>query len=210
MYGNGIAMFNMSAGINTTPSYSQVAISGGSGGGLGSGFFSDNYVASTRPDATSDANYVYDNIRASSGTTSTGYFETNMTAMGTAPSLPLAVGSSSNSGNYLISAWYNPLATPRDIYYKVTGMPLSFRSTGVNEVSGNGNIKLYPNPADNAITVEGIKEANYNVIDMAGRTMLTGWANGTTSISISSLAAGNYVLQLNEAGTVSARRFTKQ
>jgi hypothetical protein len=76
---------------------------------------------------------------------------------------------------------------------------LSLDFTGLQELENSFTIS--PNPASNQLNVlspSGINE-NYFLLDAQGRKVLTGKLTGTTtSIDISKLAAGNYLVQVGE------------
>jgi hypothetical protein len=74
------------------------------------------------------------------------------------------------------------------------------------------DLQLYPNPANNAITVVNIKAGNLlTVFDMHGRSVLTKRAANTQeNIQVNHLAAGIYVMQITDNdGSKRAIRFTK-
>jgi hypothetical protein len=79
---------------------------------------------------------------------------------------------------------------------------LSLDFTGLQELESSFTIS--PNPAKDQLNVfspSGINE-NYFLLDAQGRKVLTGKLTGTTtSIDISKLAAGNYLVQVGEKQT---------
>lgn len=84
-------------------------------------------------------------------------------------------------------------------------------SNGVTEYThGNGHLLAYPNPTSGALNVqlEGdvvLEGARYAVYDMMGRTMMTGSLNGElTSLNVSSLSDGMYILQVINGGQILA------
>ena len=72
--------------------------------------------------------------------------------------------------------------------------------TGLTQL-GQDSFQVFPNPAKdqlNVLSLSGISE-NYFLLDGQGRKVLAGKLTGTTtSIDISKLAAGNYLLQIGE------------
>lgn len=71
-------------------------------------------------------------------------------------------------------------------------------TTGIETttLSGNNNIKIYPNPTSNNITIEDIQPATtIQLFDVTGRLVATTTAqHSTTTISTYTLAAGTYIL----------------
>ena len=58
--------------------------------------------------------------------------------------------------------------------------------------------KIYPNPASEVISLDGITEpTKYKIIDSEGRIVLNGMLNEENKISINQLSTGLYYLQLN-------------
>jgi len=72
--------------------------------------------------------------------------------------------------------------------------------TGLTQL-GQDSFQVFPNPATdqlNVLSPSGIGE-NYFLLDAQGRKVLAGKLTGTTtSIDISKLAAGNYLVQVGE------------
>lgn len=78
----------------------------------------------------------------------------------------------------------------------------------------NQTFVLYPNPADNQITVtlpEGLTDNHYQITDLAGKVVSAGvLKGGSMTISVKELTTGVYHLELNgEAGKLK-RAFTKK
>ncbi len=94
------------------------------------------------------------------------------------------------------------------VYYKkgeVTwGDPLLITST--NKVLDNASVKLYPNPAQEQFTIQtqGLSAAcSYCIFDMQGRTIQQGMiSNAQTSLSISDVEAGMYVVKVYQSNAV--------
>ena len=66
---------------------------------------------------------------------------------------------------------------------------------------GNGDLQVYPNPADVLITIEtdGSENARFTLSDISGRTCLNGRLTGaSTPVSLEALPAGVYVLRFSE------------
>ena len=72
--------------------------------------------------------------------------------------------------------------------------------TGIAEHLQNSSIVIYPNPANDFITVSNYKYANtsYSLFDGLGRIVLSGnFTAENTNINIGSLAPGMYILTIN-------------
>lgn len=93
--------------------------------------------------------------------------------------------------------------TKSDIYWVSTSIIEDLRAlafpTSVNE-SESTQIRVFPNPASQTIQIKGIdmqlREANYQLIDLTGKTIKQGKLNAET-IDISALPKGIYMLSLN-------------
>ena len=81
----------------------------------------------------------------------------------------------------------------------IVALYLSLDFTGLQELENSFTIS--PNPAKdqlNVLSPSGISE-NYFLLDGLGRTVLRGKLTGTTTtIDISKLATGNYLVQIGE------------
>ena len=74
------------------------------------------------------------------------------------------------------------------------------------------DIKIYPNPTTDNITVnvDGEVHLNYTLYDAAGRKLKDGkLQNGETAINMSDYAAGSYVLKVIGNGSENGYRITK-
>lgn len=76
---------------------------------------------------------------------------------------------------------------------------------GVNEAESNFNI--YPNPADDAIYINGGNaEFNYSIYNSIGQQVTCGSAKGSQRIDISSLAKGLYIVKIYNNGNMTTRK----
>ena len=71
---------------------------------------------------------------------------------------------------------------------------------GISDLSLR-SIKIYPNPAHNLLTVENpeFEELSLQIIDMTGKIVFLSHINSSTSIDISYIKQGIYLLQLNSS-----------
>ena len=103
-----------------------------------------------------------------------------------------------------IYAWAFYDGSNDNVDYKLTNATYSFKEAP----SGTATInvfehgwQVFPNPATNELTVNSAAGVNadmkYQVMDMAGRTALTGSIQGRSQqIDVSMLAAGTYILKM--------------
>lgn len=70
-------------------------------------------------------------------------------------------------------------------------------NVGIEDLTST-NIHVYPNPATNNITIDGI-EANtkYTLSDLSGKIILKGLVNNQANIDVTSLSNGTYLLNIN-------------
>jgi hypothetical protein len=78
----------------------------------------------------------------------------------------------------------------------------------------NNTIKLFPNPANDMITIsfDGEFEDNYSIINTLGQTVAIGKEMTNEKqirISVSNLTTGNYILQMQINGIVEKIKFVK-
>ncbi|MFT4061140.1 MAG: T9SS type A sorting domain-containing protein [Edaphocola sp.] len=94
----------------------------------------------------------------------------------------------------------SPCADPDSAVSNVVTMTVG--TTGINNADKPGNFKLYPNPATEKISVEGLRKGDqWAVYDMLGHKLLQGEAtsDATQYIDLSGHAAGIYWLSFTTA-----------
>ena len=72
--------------------------------------------------------------------------------------------------------------------------------TGINDIK-NANIKIYPNPTNNIINIEGLNKNENNTIlifDVQGKLVITKTINEKGTIDLSELNKGVYVIKIGE------------
>ncbi len=96
------------------------------------------------------------------------------------------------------------------IWFKLTGEYVG----GVNDINSDAadNVALYPNPVVNDFTVQGNAIADVKVYSIAGALVLAADGNGDDLLSIdaSKLASGHYIVMVNTADGMVAKRMIKQ
>jgi hypothetical protein len=80
---------------------------------------------------------------------------------------------------------------------------------GIDEAS-SVSINVYPNPFTEAVTVSGLENAVYTIVDNSGKVVLNGNINGTEVISTSSLSSGMYTLSVSNNNAIEKRQIVKQ
>ncbi len=93
--------------------------------------------------------------------------------------------------------------------YFVYRVSLLTTPTGVQEVSGAGNVKIYPNPSTNLITVESTGKGVLTITATDGKVVYRTETNGKQIIDISTFAAGIYSLLLQSGNSIETKRLIK-
>ncbi len=110
----------------------------------------------------------------------------------------------SNSGQF-----YGPTFSQLDYYLNVTNAgDGSHNTVGIDEVA-NVQFSVYPNPATEYLTIESSEALReVNVIDVAGRTVMS--LGATQTINVSGLASGVYMLRVVSDNGVGMQKFVKE
>ncbi|WP_336962114.1 zinc-dependent metalloprotease [Chryseobacterium contaminans] len=70
-------------------------------------------------------------------------------------------------------------------------------STAENQLAGSTEIKLYPNPVKDILTLSNTRSERFKIYDMSGKLVMDGsLQNGT--MNVSNLIKGNYVIQIEK------------
>ncbi|MFM2387976.1 MAG: hypothetical protein RL660_2733, partial [Bacteroidota bacterium] len=90
----------------------------------------------------------------------------------------------------------------------------SFVPAGLADEFGNPIFKVYPNPAENMVTIEGdLTGSTISVINAMGQAVATpviAKSNGSATLNTEALSAGIYMANINKGGTISVVRFVKK
>lgn len=79
-------------------------------------------------------------------------------------------------------------------------------STDVNDMTAS-NVAIYPNPANNVVTVENAENAQITIVNMVGQVVASQVANSNReSINISDLSNGTYVIRIENGNEVSTQK----
>jgi len=105
---------------------------------------------------------------------------------------------------------FNPGAGWPFAYVFIDDVSLS-TSVGVYEESNNALINIYPNPATDNITIETAEKASIEILNIAGQIIKTiNTAVKQTSIDVSDLASGVYIIKAKTEKGVAVRKFVKE
>ena len=85
-------------------------------------------------------------------------------------------------------------------------------TTRVTTLQSAPGVRVYPNPANEQVTIEGAPAGPIAVMDLQGRTILASSTNGAARVQldIASLAPGSYLLRASNGTGAMLGRFTKE
>ncbi|WP_118952825.1 T9SS type A sorting domain-containing protein [Taibaiella helva] len=128
----------------------------------------------------------------------------------TATKVPIAISSSSNSGNFMFTAWWDGTGA---IWSKLKPGVMGYKpgTTGIDEIAGDAGLKLYPNPTTGVLTLEGAGKADYRIVNLAGSTVAAGHVNGKASeLNVAALVPGIYYINLSNGSHKQHLEFVMQ
>lgn len=80
-----------------------------------------------------------------------------------------------------------------------------------NENSDLNKVIIYPNPFENFITVEGIANAKFNLVNAVGQTLISGNSiSNSLTLDVSSLASGIYFISIENGNTLNTHKIIKK
>jgi len=115
---------------------------------------------------------------------------------------------SDNSGAHL--AWANTLNGEQDVYYSHI---VPYISTGVNEVSQNSRITIYPNPAGKTLTIAGMMtDSRVEIYSLLGEKIQSVTGLGEScEIDLSDQPAGIYFLKIvDRNGNTAVKKIVRE
>ncbi len=122
-----------------------------------------------------------------------------------------------NAGNTFMSLIQNPSADR--VGRKITGT-IACATTGIQNLSLQNNLSIFPNPANNKImisfTAESVSEIQYEIVDISGRLILkesetpAQSSQITKEIDIKAIESGSYILYLSQNGYRKGYKIIKQ
>jgi hypothetical protein len=147
----------------------------------------------------------------------TNHFIVNMNPLAPAPSFynladaskSFALSTCSNTGDYLLSAWYDGqddgTGAGGNIWMKLSpnATTMQFKPTIIGSIKKT-ELKLYPNPATSYICIS--QTEGYTLYSLSGGVIQKGKAEQQQPINIQSLAKGNYILKTASGKSI---HFTK-
>jgi len=78
--------------------------------------------------------------------------------------------------------------------YYIDNFSFAMNTTGIEE--NNTAIGVYPNPANDVITVTGQENNRYEIMSVTGQTLMSGqFESNNASLDISNLSSGNYIIR---------------
>ena len=82
-------------------------------------------------------------------------------------------------------------------------------ATGIGNIDAASGIRIYPNPANDKLVIEGVGKGTAIIItDITGREVYSTTASGnSTLITTAALVPGNYLLQLQ---TTAGRKYQQK
>jgi hypothetical protein len=117
-----------------------------------------------------------------------------------------ALSTCSNTGDYLLSAWYDGqddgTGAGGHIWTKLSpnATTMQFKTTTVATVKGQ-SVALYPNPATTAVHLK--QASTYRLYNITGTLLKTGTVAADEPISVQQLLPGAYYLQTNTGASYS-------
>lgn len=142
---------------------------------------------------TNGSNNLSQYVEATSGgrklPTST-YFNINAGTAGSA-GLPIALSSTTNTGDNILSVWYDGT----NIMYKITSNSSGYKPLINNNAEPLQSFEIYPNPASDILHVKGDGQLKYLITDITGRSLQEGDIQDEI-VDIKNLAAGCYIINI--------------
>lgn len=83
-----------------------------------------------------------------------------------------------------------------------------FEPTGIGTLTGDAEIAIYPNPAVDNVTVEGVDIRRIDIYDLSGSLLLT--EVDTKTLRVGHLAKGMYLLKIDAGGKTLAKKLWKK
>ncbi len=106
-----------------------------------------------------------------------------------------------NNGATTHGGCVTPSITKANAFFNVEGTACV--NIGIDERMRKGLVSIYPNPAQNSISISGLEEeAEVAIFDMQGRFIKSALVKVHSPMSISELEKGSYVLRITEKGVV--------
>lgn len=107
-----------------------------------------------------------------------------------------------------------PQMNNRDYNFKVAGLSIrciSDSTTQIKDINSHEGFQIYPNPANDFITFEGMKESMLFIYNTSGQLLISQKINETKSIiNIKSLPIGVCFVKITNADTFAVKKLVKK
>jgi len=205
---NNSGSYNCSAPFSSSDNFSTAIAAGV--GDIGIGFNNKNY--SIGWNLVNNNMFVTQPVDFGTGTVTapSDFYQVNTNPI--IPFLPgkvpLAMSSSSNRGDALLTAWFDNAG---NLWYKETADITAYKPTGMEAARPLPGCALYPNPAHDVLHLTGIRDGQYTITNIAGQVLSSGLINSSSpQLSITSLPDGIYTLTLKEGQKMQCLKFVKK
>lgn len=168
-----------------------------------------------------NGDYFANSVDIAGGTiTNTNTYQINNTPLsqsfgiGSPLNAPMAMATSTNTGDDLFSVWYAGWDISMNwgyLYYKFAGNGYGFKTTTIGNLTPEQSSGIHPNPVKDVLFVDNAANSQYTVLNTLGAVVLKGKIdNKSNSIDVSSLAAGSYFIHLLDDNGVRNSKFIKE
>jgi hypothetical protein len=82
-------------------------------------------------------------------------------------------------------------------------------ATGIQQISKNENLKVYPNPTSSLLTIENSTKANLTITSVDGKIVFKSEINGTQVLNLSNFESGIYTISLKTGDDVKYQKIIK-
>lgn len=126
-----------------------------------------------------------------------------------------AITSSSNTGDDLMTVWYQGFSRQYNwgmVQYKIANGVYGFRPLSMqNDAEAPALFDIYPNPAYDQVTIQGVEGMSYTITDVLGKQHMKGKTYSSKHrVYISQLPPGFYIMNLDMNGEQITRKFVKE
>ncbi|OFY38428.1 MAG: hypothetical protein A2X01_18820 [Bacteroidetes bacterium GWF2_35_48] len=122
-----------------------------------------------------------------------------------------------NSGSAYFASIYNTassLSSGSSAYPKTFGYSvrcLKTGGTGIENINNYENIKIYPNPANDKIEIEGLQNCTIEIVNIQGKVVnILYLMNINNTIDLSKLSGGVYTMKIKTDNRIIVKKFIKQ
>lgn len=147
-------------------------------------------------------------IKISNGST----LPADFTTLETIASVPYEQGKTINLASHTGTARIAFRLTSADAFIgMIDNIKILGNALSLNEVENNVTFGVYPNPANDFVTISDANGAQVRILDMLGRTLITkSVKSNNETISINDLNNGMYMIQIVKDGNTSTQKLIKK